>query len=85
MTAYEKELRRCKVVLLLRAVIAAGGSQAAAAVATGVHRNTISRVLYAAGYDARSLRRLAKTRIAEGQRKPVQSESPIGAEERRVA
>ena len=73
MTAYEQELQRCKVVLLLRAVIAGRGSMCAAARITGVHRNTIRRVLYAAGYDARELRRIAK----------VHNEA--GAENRRAA
>ena len=48
MTAYAQELRRCQVVLFLRAVIEARGNQCAAAKAAGVHRNTVWRVLHGA-------------------------------------
>ncbi len=83
MTSYEQELRRCKVVLLLRAVIDAGGNICAAARATGVHRNTAWRLLKGAGYDSRKLKRLTAQRIVEGWRKPV---AGVGAAEiRRVA
>jgi hypothetical protein len=85
MTAYAQELRRCKVVLLLRAVIDAGGNICAAARATGVHYNTIGRILKGAGYDSRRLKRLAAQRIAKGWRKPVQSEPAIAAADRKVA
>jgi transcriptional regulator of acetoin/glycerol metabolism len=71
MNNYAQELRRCQMVLLLRAVVDAGGNQCAAARAAGVHRNTIWRAIHAAGYDMRSVKRLARQRIAEGQRKPV--------------
>jgi DNA-binding NtrC family response regulator len=77
MTAYEQELKRCKVVLFLRAVIEAGGNQCRAAEKLGVGRNTINRVLHGAGYDMESLKRLART-----QRKPVASVTAIGADRR---
>ncbi len=79
MTAYTQELRRCKVVLLLRAVIDAGGNMCAAARATGVHYNTIGRVLKGAGYDSRQLKRLA------AQRKPIRSAPALASADRRVA
>lgn len=82
MTAYAQELRRCQVVLFLRAVIDAGGNQKTAAKALGVHRNTVQRVLRGAGYDVLSLHRL--TRIHAARRKPVQPAPPADAE-RRVA
>jgi hypothetical protein len=71
MTAYEQELRRCKVVLLLRACIDAGGNMCAAAKSTGVHRNTMRRVLRAAGYDSRRIKQLT----AEQKRKPAMATS----------
>jgi len=56
MTAYAQELRRCQVVLLLRAAIDAGGNLSAAAKKIGVHRNMISRVLSGAGYNSKRIR-----------------------------
>jgi predicted DNA-binding protein (UPF0251 family) len=85
MTAYAEELRRCQTVLLLRAVLDAGGNQCAAAKVSGVHRNTVWRAIHAAGYDSQSVKRLAKARIAEGQRRPVQSANALGIAERRSA
>lgn len=86
MTAYERELRRCQVVLMLRAVIDAGGNQTKAAAAAGVHRNTMSRILRGAGYDVLSLHRLAKTCAEEGERKPALStDGGAEAEERMTA
>jgi hypothetical protein len=79
MTAYAHELRRCQVVLLLRAIVEAGGNQCQAARIAGVHRNTVRRILYAAGYDAKSLRRLAQ------QRKPVRSVGLEAVEDRSAA
>jgi len=72
-STYAEDLHRCKVILLLRATMAARGSMSKAAVAIGVHRNTIRRVLYGAGYTAKSLRLLAKACSVKGQRKTVQS------------
>jgi DNA-binding phage protein len=60
MTAYAQELRRCQVVLLLRAVINARGNMCAAAKNTGVHRNTIFRILHGAGYNSARLKQLAR-------------------------
>lgn len=87
MSTYAEDLHRCQVVLLMRAVIDAGGNQCAAAKATGVHRNTIWRALHAAGYDSRSVKRMARARIAEGQspRRPVQSAGVVDIAERRSA
>jgi DNA-binding NtrC family response regulator len=84
MTAYAQELRRCQVVLLLRAVIAAGGNQCAAARTLGVHRNHINRTLRAAGYDMDSLKRLAKAPQRRTRRKPPAS-APAIAKERKLA
>jgi hypothetical protein len=85
MTAYKQELRRCQVVLLLRAVIDAGGNQGAAAIATGVHRNTISRVLNGAGYSAGRIRQLAKIHNHARAAKPPVSAPAIPEQIRRVA
>jgi GTP1/Obg family GTP-binding protein len=85
MTAYEQELQRCKVVLLLRATLAARGSMRSAAVTTGVHRNTIRRILNGAGYTAKDLRKMAKARLADTLRKPVQSVVAVNLAERRSA
>jgi DNA-binding phage protein len=74
MTAYAQEMRRCQVVLLLRAVIAGHGSMCAAARSTGLHRNTVRRVLRAAGYQAADLRRLAKVHYQTTPRKTVTDE-----------
>jgi hypothetical protein len=74
MTSYAQELRRCQVVLLLRAVIAGHGSMSAGAKLAGVHRNTVRRVLYAAGYDARQLRRIAKVHNEAAQRKAASAQ-----------
>jgi molybdenum-dependent DNA-binding transcriptional regulator ModE len=83
MTAFDLEVRRCKVVLLLRAAIDAKGNICAAARATGLHRNTAWRLLKGAGYNSRKLKRLTAQRIVEGWRKPV---AGVGAAEiRRVA
>ena len=60
MTAYAQELRRCQVVLLLRAVIDARGNMCAAAKETGVHRNTVFRILHGAGYNSARLKKLAR-------------------------
>jgi DNA-binding phage protein len=82
MTSYAQELRRCQVVLQLRAVIEAGGNMSAAAVATGLHRNTIRRTLYAAGYTSRSLMALARQRGVLRSRKPVAAVDASGADRR---
>jgi len=61
MTNYAQELRRCQVVLLLRAAIDAGGNLGVAAKAAGVHRNTICRVLRGAGYDSARVKKMARS------------------------
>ena len=72
MTAYADELRRCQVKLFLRAIIDAGGNQCTAARACGVHRNTVQRMLHAAGYNSRRLKNLAAVhRLAYPAKPPV--------------
>jgi hypothetical protein len=85
MTAYALEMRRCKCVLILRAVLDARGNQCAAARAAGLHRNTVSRVMRAAGYTTEQLKRMARARIVDAQRKPPASEPAPRAGERTVA
>jgi hypothetical protein len=85
MIAYAQEMRRCKVVLLLRAVIDAGGNQCAAAIATGVHRNTINRVLNEAGYSSVRVRRLARIHNLDRAAKPPLPAPATAAQIRRVA
>jgi G:T/U-mismatch repair DNA glycosylase len=90
MTAYAQELRRCQLVLILRAVLDAGGNQCAAARAAGLHRNTVWRVVREAGYTPEQLKRMARARarhaeMGAAQRKPPASEAMPRAEERRVA
>lgn len=79
MTAYRQELRRWLLVLTLQAVKKARGNQTVAAMALGVHRNTVQRAVREAGYTMESLKLLAAPR-----RKPVASETAAGAA-RRIA
>ena len=72
-------------MLLLRAVIDAGGNQCTAAQAAGVHRNTVNRLLRGAGYDMNSLKHLAKARNAEAQCKQPASEQGASNKERQTA
>jgi uncharacterized protein YqfB (UPF0267 family) len=60
MTAYDKALRDFRVGYFLRAVDAAGGNMCQAAGDIGVHRNTISRVLGAAGYRSTRIHEMLK-------------------------
>lgn len=83
MSAYAEEMRRCHLVLALRAVLDAGGNQCAAAKATGLHRNTIWRAMRAAGYTPAILKRMARERAA--QKKPPASETAPHAQERSAA
>ena len=83
-TEYGREMRRCRLALLLNAVIE-HGSQQAAAEACGIHRNTLSRALRAGGYDYRQLKSLVELAGARMRRKPVQRAHEGPAEERRVA
>jgi transposase-like protein len=85
MTPFAEEMRRCGVVLALRAVLEAGGNQCAAARALGVHRNTICRAMRAAGYRPEQLKRMARSRAIAGEKKPPASETMARAEERRIA
>jgi predicted DNA-binding protein (UPF0251 family) len=76
-STYAEELIRCKRVLILRAVIEAGGNQSAAAKVCGVHRNTVWRAVQSAGYDMESLKKLARAK-----RKPVASVRAVDADRR---
>ncbi|MGO8759327.1 MAG: hypothetical protein ACLQG3_14505 [Terracidiphilus sp.] len=83
MSAYLEELRRCKQIIVLRAVLEAGGNQCAAARSTGLGRNTVNRIVHAAGYTPKQLKRMARARAAE--KKPPASEPMPMVEERRIA
>ena len=60
-------------------MVDAGGNISAAATATGVHRNTIQRVLKAAGYDSRKLMRLGAQQIVEGWRSAAAAAKPVAS------
>jgi hypothetical protein len=60
MTPFQTKLQRCKVVLLLRAVIGAGCNIRAAVPVTGCSYNTIQRTLSRAGYSSRRIKQLAR-------------------------
>jgi hypothetical protein len=84
MTVYETAVRRFRARFLLNAVLAAQGNFGAAARVTGVHRNTLTRVLSDAGFTARAIRaQLKRDRIAAedaallAARKSVQRETLV--------
>jgi hypothetical protein len=81
-TAYAAEMKRCQIVLFLRAVLAERGSMRAGAKILGVHRNTVRRVLQGAGYAPERLRAMARDR-----RKAIASEqlSVVSGQDRRIA
>ena len=85
MLSYIQELRRCQVVLLLRAVIEARGNMCAAALSCGVHRNTITRILRRAGYNSMRLKALDRERGVYLQPKPASSVSVESAQIGRLA
>ena len=66
MTDYRQELARCRLVIILRAVLECQGHAGRASVLTGVHRNTISRTLRAAGYNHQRITALLKSRDNHG-------------------
>jgi len=85
MIDFRRELYRYKVDLLLRVVVEARGNQCATARRTGLHRNTVRRLLRGAGYDAACIKRLVALQRAHGPRKPVTGVTAAGAKEWRVA
>lgn len=81
MTDYEMAVDRFRARYLLAAVLRAEGNFCKAAQTTGVHRNTLTRVLNRAGFTARSIRAQLKRDQAAAEdaallaaRKPVQGE-----------
>lgn len=81
MSAYAEEVRRCQLVLVLRAIVESGGNQVKAAAACGLHRNTVQRLVRGAGYDMSSLKALARQRSLSP-RKPPASVTSIDAARR---
>ena len=69
--AYERAVLAFKLQYLAKTMEAHDGHAQKAAAALGMHRNTFSRTLHEAGYNAVDLRRIVK-----GAKKPVQSARP---------
>jgi DNA-binding phage protein len=84
-SAYEMAVSRFRVNYLFRAVIDAGGNMSAAARVTGVHRNTMTRILGDAGYPSARIRQLLEHQKAVGKRYVQAEPLTTEAEMRRIA
>lgn len=82
MTPYDLAMQQFRIAYLVRAVIAAGGNECAAARTIGVHRNTISRAIIAGGYTRRRIKKLVEHHREASASKPVQSASAEAAVQR---
>ncbi|HEY1767781.1 MAG TPA: hypothetical protein VGG26_09000 [Terracidiphilus sp.] len=90
MSYYEESVEQFRLAYLVNAVMATGGNMGRAAQATGVHRNTISRVLRAGGYPASRIKRILKQRSAAHEalpaaKPPVSTHHAPAEADRRIA